>query len=269
MHRDRITGRPQQWRTQQTGRAPNQKRVIQNQMYYTTIRWFRPIEWSKKVLKGLQQLYVALKFQFFRLTGGIFAEMQLSWFKMAMMGLILFAFFKKDFSFQMNMQAPAQVVQASQNDKMGLAKAVSWTATKPHHQDFAQLSAIQEDKVIAYIKRFRKVARTEMQKYGIPASIKMAQGILESLADTHPNTRKNNNHFGSFLADKSYNSAWENWRAHSIFITQSRFKTLLKHENNSDAWAVGFQQMRYTTDPDYSNKLLKIIDRYNLKQLDQ
>ncbi|MFK7937701.1 MAG: glucosaminidase domain-containing protein [Saprospiraceae bacterium] len=272
MHRDQANGFHVEWDTKQTDNSQNRKNAIQNETYYVPLHIFNPIEWAKKMVAGLQKLYVASKYQFFQLTGGIFGSVQISWFKVAMVGLILFAFIKKDFRFQINLRAPNAETQMAQGqtDEMGLVKAVSLTSPVASlNIDFISLSEIDDRKVAAYIKRFEKVAKVEMVKYGIPASIKMAQAILESQANMHPRTRKTNNHFGQILATQSYDSAWANWRAHSNFITKSKFKALLDNDTDVKGWAKDLQAAGYSNDPNYSNKLLQIIEKYNLAALDR
>ncbi len=99
-----------------------------------------------------------------------------------------------------------------------------------------------------YIKRFSEVARSEMRKYGIPASITLAQGLIESNAGDSRLSNENNNHFGikcfskkckkrhcSNFTDDShkdffriYGTAWESYRAHSIILGGKRYKHLKK-----------------------------------------
>ena len=72
----------------------------------------------------------------------------------------------------------------------------------PEEQNISHLQAspptrtAKEKKQLAYVRRFAKVARAEMQRYGIPASIKLAQGLIESNAGESPLARRNHNHFG-------------------------------------------------------------------------
>ncbi|MEL6925732.1 MAG: glucosaminidase domain-containing protein, partial [Bacteroidota bacterium] len=143
----------------------------------------------------------------------------------------------------------------------------------------------------AYIRRFAKVAQQEMKKFGIPASIKLAQGLLESNAGKSPLATKNNNHFGikcfsrkcqkghcSNFDDDShkdffrvYQNSWESYRAHSRFLTKgARYQSLFRlSPNDHRAWATGLQRAGYATDPQYATKLLELIERYDLTIYDR
>ena len=130
---------------------------------------------------------------------------------------------------------------------------------------------------------------TEMKKFGIPASVKMAQGLLESNAGTSKLATKNNNHFGIKCFSKScgkghcsnfhddhhkdffriYKSAWESWRSHSKMIVSGRYKALLKHGNDYKAWAQDLKELGYATDSRYTEKLVETIEKYQLYHLDQ
>ena len=143
----------------------------------------------------------------------------------------------------------------------------------------------------AYIRRFSKVAQAEMEKFGIPASIKLAQGLLESDAGNSPIARDNNNHFGikcfsrncrkghcSNFQDDShkdffriYPSAWESFRAHSLMLRQKeRYQTLFKlPPTDYRAWAAALSKAGYATDPDYAAKVVRLIEELNLQRFDE
>ncbi|MFK7775135.1 MAG: glycoside hydrolase family 73 protein [Saprospiraceae bacterium] len=140
-----------------------------------------------------------------------------------------------------------------------------------------------------YIKRFVDVARTEMDQFGIPASITLAQGLLESQAGKSPLAREANNHFGikcfskkckkghckNFSDDhhkdffRTYTSAWESFRAHSLFLQKNRYKHLLELEKTDyKNWAVGLKRAGYATDPNYAKKLIRLIENLDLDKFD-
>ncbi len=140
----------------------------------------------------------------------------------------------------------------------------------------------------AYVKRFAKVAQAEMKKYKIPASIKLAQGLIESNAGDSRLSRKNNNHFGmkcfskkckkghcSNFTDDShkdffrvYNTSWESYRAHSHLLNGKRYKHLKGLGNNYKAWAHGLKKAGYATDKRYAEKLIQLIERLKLDRYD-
>ncbi len=142
----------------------------------------------------------------------------------------------------------------------------------------------QQKKQLVYVKRFAKVAQGEMHKYGIPASIKLAQGLLESQAGASILATKNNNHFGIKCFSKSckkghcrnfsddshkdffkvYPSAWDSYRAHSLFLQSDRYRHLRTSANGYREWAIGLQQAGYATDNAYADKLIRLIEELGL-----
>ncbi len=142
-----------------------------------------------------------------------------------------------------------------------------------------------------YIKRFAKVAQMEMEKYGIPASITLAQGLLESNVGESKLASHNNNHFGikcfsrscrpghcsNFTDDshkdffRKYKSAWESYRAHSLLLKRSdRYQPLFKLSSTDyRGWAKGLKKAGYATDDAYAEKLINLIEALRLQQYDR
>lgn len=144
-----------------------------------------------------------------------------------------------------------------------------------------------EKKIQKYIDRFRQVAKAEERKFGIPACIKMAQGILESGFGTSTLAVKNHNHFGVKCFSKrckkghctnrtddshkdffrKYPNAWASWRAHSQHLSNSeRYKKLFE-TSDYKKWAYGLKKAGYATDAQYPEKLIGIIEYFNLSAL--
>jgi flagellum-specific peptidoglycan hydrolase FlgJ len=143
----------------------------------------------------------------------------------------------------------------------------------------------------AYVKRFANVARMEMDKYGIPASITLAQGLLESNVGESKLATRNNNHFGMKCFSKScskghcsnftddshkdffriYKSAWESFRAHSLLLKRSsRYQPLFQLKSNDyKGWARGLKKAGYATDPKYAEKIINLIEDLDLHQYDR
>jgi len=140
-----------------------------------------------------------------------------------------------------------------------------------------------------YIRRFAPVAAAEMHKYGIPASITLAQALLESNAGQSRLTRSSNNHFGikcfkknckkghcsNFTDDshkdffRKYDNAWQSYRAHSLFLHGKRYQSLFKYTSKDyRAWAKGLKKCGYATDKRYAEKLIQIIEELNLQEYD-
>lgn len=144
------------------------------------------------------------------------------------------------------------------------------------------------ERVANYINEYAGIAKEEMLQYGIPASITLAQGILESGAGAGELTLKANNHFGikchtGWKGDRvyhdddergecfrKYNDPKYSYRDHSLFLTQrSRYQDLFKlRKNDYKGWAKGLRKAGYATDPRYPDKLIGIIERYNLTAYD-
>lgn len=139
----------------------------------------------------------------------------------------------------------------------------------------------------AYITTFAPVAVEEMKVYGIPASITIAQGILESGSGRGRLAVEANNHFGIKCHDwkgkriyhdddatqecfRKYNDASESFRDHSEFLTlRKRYATLFKlDEDDYKSWAKGLKKAGYATDRKYPQKLINLIERYELYKYD-
>jgi len=140
-----------------------------------------------------------------------------------------------------------------------------------------------------YIERYHKIAIGEMQQFGIPASISLAQGLIESRAGTSKLAKSNNNHFGmkcfsknckkghcsNFTDDthkdffRKFPSPWESWRAHSQLLASGRYTKLKRHGHDYRAWAYGLKSVGYATDRTYAEKLIGIIERYDLHKYDR
>lgn len=149
-------------------------------------------------------------------------------------------------------------------------------------------TVVYADVVKAYIEQFREVAKDNMRQYGIPASITLAQGILESGAGNGRLAKEANNHFGikchtnwtgeTITHDddalqecfRKYRHASESFKDHSQFLTsRTRYNSLFKlSKDDYKGWAKGLRQAGYATDPGYPDKLIGIIERYELYKYD-
>ena len=146
----------------------------------------------------------------------------------------------------------------------------------------------QEQKAQAYIDKFAPIAQDEMRQYQIPASITLAQGILESGVGFGRLALDGNNHFGIkchrgwnggkvFHDDdakgecfRTYDDPAESYRDHSIFLSGRQRYAFLFKLNKKDyiAWAKGLKKAGYATDPKYPKKIISIIERYKLYKYD-
>ncbi|MFA5418570.1 MAG: glucosaminidase domain-containing protein [Bacteroidales bacterium] len=139
-----------------------------------------------------------------------------------------------------------------------------------------------------YIDTYRDVAIKKMHEYGIPASITLAQGILESGSGNSRLAQKANNHFGikchkewtgkTYHMDddekhecfRKYKHPEDSYRDHSLFLTQrGRYSFLFEIKiTDYKAWAKGLKKAGYATNPKYPELLIRIIEKYNLSQYD-
>jgi len=140
----------------------------------------------------------------------------------------------------------------------------------------------------AYIEQYSDIAIEEMQKYQIPASITLAQGILESSSGKSELTTKSNNHFGikchkNWKGGKTYHDDDKkgecfrvykhptySFRDHSLFLYgRKRYMNLFRLKiTDYKGWAKGLQKSGYATDKKYPKKLIKIIEEYELYKYD-
>ncbi len=143
--------------------------------------------------------------------------------------------------------------------------------------------------ILKYIARYKSIAQREMKEYGIPASITIAQGILESQAGKSELATKANNHFGvkchsdwmgpRYLYDddeiqecfRKYDNPERSYVDHSKFLAhRKRYAFLFRlPKTDFEAWAKGLKKAGYATDPSYPDKLIYLINKYRLHHLDK
>ena len=138
-----------------------------------------------------------------------------------------------------------------------------------------------------YIRKYKDLAIEQQHKYKIPASITLAQGLLESGAGQSDLARRSNNHFGIKCHDwkgkrvyhnddrrgecfRKYNKVEDSYEDHSKFLAlRSRYAPLFRLKiTDYKGWAKGLQKCGYATDRKYANKLIKVIEDYKLYQYD-
>ena len=163
-------------------------------------------------------------------------------------------------------------------------------AIKAPESAYAPLSAeqLRDDATMLFIRRYGHIAVAEMHRYDIPASIKLAQALIESRAGTSRLSRENNNHFGMKCFSRKcskghctnhfddhhkdffrkFDTSWESWREHSKFLKKPRYANLVKHGKDYKKWAHGLKAAGYATDERYAYKLIKVIEKYDLHRLD-
>jgi glycosyltransferase involved in cell wall biosynthesis len=138
-----------------------------------------------------------------------------------------------------------------------------------------------------YVEAYKEIAISEMHAYGIPASIKLAQAILESGSGNSRLARDANNHFGikchgwqgrTIRADddapqecfRAYDNAGQSFRDHSLFLTtRPRYAALFDLDiTDYKGWARGLRKSGYATNPRYADLLIKIIEELQLYRFD-
>ncbi len=148
----------------------------------------------------------------------------------------------------------------------------------------------KEKKIRNYIKRFGKIAIAEKNKFGIPASIILAQGILESDCGNSRLAKNANNHFGMKCFSKSckkghcmnfsddshkdffkiFKTPWESYRAHSLLIKNKHYRVLFKYgDTDYKHWAFGLKGLGYATDKYYAESLITLIEENKLYNFDK
>lgn len=175
------------------------------------------------------------------------------------------------------------------NTMSNLAPVLNPNYIKKHH--VSQEIVDEKMQVCAdYIDKFSAAAVREMHAYGIPASVTLAQGLLESNAGGSLLARKANNHFGIKCFSKTckrghcmnasddthkdffrmYPNAGDCYHAHSEFLQADRYKWLKKFaKNDYKNWAKGLKKSGYATAPHYAEALITIVETLDLQKFDK
>lgn len=241
-----------------------------------------------------------------------------NWFNGFLLGLGIYLLFFKNISIQVSLNSAEQpVVVAEQNllpasfregERSVTRQNVSqikWDTRKP--EDFPNLTFVLNDnyaerhhvrpevaeavnaKVTAYLDEYKMLAIKEMEAYGVPASITLAQGLLESNAGESQLAKESNNHFGikckrqcrgctcrNYSDDDIYDmfrvfgDAGESFRVHSELLNGDRYKHLHRLRiADYKGWARGLKKAGYATDKAYADKLIRIIERLELTRFDR
>ncbi len=138
-----------------------------------------------------------------------------------------------------------------------------------------------------YIAAYKRIARKEMKHHGVPASITLAQGILESNSGNSKLARKAHNHFGvkctsdwngrTFHADddkpnecfRRYRYAAKSFHDHTEFLKRKRYEALFELDRDDyKGWAHGLKKAGYATNPKYPQLLINLIEKHKLYKYD-
>lgn len=153
---------------------------------------------------------------------------------------------------------------------------------------FSVLTVKSQNKTEQYIRKYSSIAVNERDRYNIPASITLAQGILESGNGESRLAVEGNNHFGikchnnwsgeTIIEDddekgecfRKYSDPSDSYRDHSLFLVENqRYAFLfLLNKGNYKSWAKGLKKAGYATNPRYATLLINLIEEYNLDRFD-
>ncbi|MEC9209605.1 MAG: glucosaminidase domain-containing protein [Bacteroidota bacterium] len=153
---------------------------------------------------------------------------------------------------------------------------------------FYVFATAAQTKKEAYIAKYSSIAIDEMNRYNIPASITLAQAILESGAGESRLATEGNNHFGIKCHDnwsgeiiiedddakgecfRKYSKSTDSYRDHSLFLTERGRYSFLFEYGNTDykKWAKGLKRAGYATNPEYPTLLINLIEKYDLGRFD-
>lgn len=201
-------------------------------------------------------------------------------------------------SYQNSASTTPQVVEVTKPVTLKLVDRGPWGdevgSSEPQHKavranDTAPVLNVADDATKAYINTYKDVARKEQAAFGVPASISLAQGLIESNAGQSRLAKNANNHFGMKCFSRNckkghcinatddthkdffrkYTNAWESWRDHSRMLSKGRYAKLKRYGTDYRKWAYGLKSIGYATDRTYAEKLIGIIEKYKLNQYDK
>lgn len=208
------------------------------------------------------------------------------WTKLAFLALLAIIATREESSFTISLNGggfldltTASIFDADHNESENLARFAAangdWTP--------------QQQQQLAYVNQYGGIARDQMRSNGIPASITLAQGLLESGTGGSTLATRNNNHFGikcfstrckkghcSNHSDDShkdffriYKNPEESYLAHGKFLQQERYRKLFDlRKNDYRGWAKELSRAGYATDPRYADKLIRLIESLQLHRYD-
>lgn len=224
------------------------------------------------------------------------------WFRRRWLGLLVLAIFAyvfthRDISIQFSMQKGESggLLTTTESDlfydpfKEG---SVVQNVAMSNKKDLSKLTPdqlVKRRRQLAYVKQYAPLAIAEMNSHHVPASITLAQALLESNVGQSKLAKNNKNHFGIKCFSKKcrqghcsnfnddhhkdffriFSSTEESFTAHSQLLQKSRYGKLFKLSiNDYKGWAHGLKKAGYATDPRYGPKLIRIIDDLDLFQYD-
>lgn len=229
--------------------------------------------------------------------------------KVVLLVVVALVVINKDFSFSLNLQSPTREQAPKQpyvapqqpqgqikenkitekhqekisSNKEPSKSSIINAAPKSNKSAFEQLKAVDKKMRESYIRRFSHVAVDEMKKFKIPASIVLAQALLNSAAGTNQVALQGKNHFNlsceNWSGDavnfsdgtcyREFVSPWRSYRNHSKIITTGNYKHLKSlGTNDYKRWAFGIEKGGFSKEKKYAKQLVNTIELYNLNRFD-
>lgn len=246
----------------------------------------------------------------------------INWFTVVLFVVLAFVFIQKDLSLNFNLNAPLKMEegssrkfetpsqkkptqQKSQKKREGkLTEKASHKSPPPTTEKgtsffnffdnpFGKSKKVKDLKVDldkideatkqGYLKRFAHVAISEQEKFGIPASVILANALLHSSAGKGDVATTYNNHFtiscgndwdggtGSLkgICYRTYETAWMSFRNHSQYITSEKFSNLTRlNAKDYKGWANGLEKAKFSNTKNLAKNIIRIIEQYGLNDLD-
>ncbi len=229
---------------------------------------------------------------------------QQHWFKLILLGLFLYLFTQKDFSFSINLSDPDELeTPAKENGQKTAAKKAYFTEqtklkqvgmldhfdlspfskSKPKRKTKSTLGKVSPYAQEQYLKRFAKVVVEERRKFGIPSSILLASAFLQSHAGERTIAQQSNNHFAipcttgwsgpsknvAGQCYRQYENAWMSFRDNSLYLSTGKFSKLQSIDSTDyQAWAVRLEQLGYSEYDNFAQQVIQVIEHYGLTALD-
>lgn len=213
-------------------------------------------------------------------------------FRLTIVCICFYMVAQKNVSFSFNLSnSAAMISQSSSTDIYDVKAENTANSASGRENEYAPITVahLNELSPQKYIERYKDLAMAEMKKYGVPASITLAQGLVESRAGNSRLARQNNNHFGMKCFSRKcgkghctnhfddnhkdffrvYKSPWESFRSHSKLLQKDRYKPLKAYKKDYKKWAKGLKKAGYATDKNYDKKLINTIKKYKLYKYDK
>lgn len=243
----------------------------------------------------------------------------INWFTMLIFVVLAFVFIRKDLSLNFNLNAPMKVEQERPKNYQAPSQKISsprkkkeskLTEKSPAKKEvvketkkgtslfnffgspfkkrkkgkdfFGKLEEVEHSIKEEYILRFAHVAKSEQEKFQIPASIILANALLHSEGGQNNLSTDYNNHFSIPCGDnwnggmgssegscyRIYETAWMSFRNHSQYITSGEFADLVDlGATNYQGWAKGLAKRNFSEDKNLAKNLIRIIEKYELNNL--